>query len=91
MEKRSFGKLRLTRETLRNLTSEEMSKVVGGRTENCTTDTSQAFSVCWKCQPTGSCPGECGTLSCDGCNTGATQCEGGCEPSFNPPTCQATC
>ena len=80
MEKRSFGKLRLTRETLRNLTPDEMNRVVGGITQNCTTETSADHSVCERCQQTATC--DCGTmLSCDMCNTGATQCETGCDPT----------
>ncbi len=67
MQKR-FGKLQLSRETLKNLTNDEMSKVAGGRTEGdgCSYD----FSTCFRCQPTGSCPEECGTLTCDTCPSG---------------------
>lgn len=49
MEKRTFGKLELNRETLRNLTTEEMSQVVGGATEmGCGTGTAT-------CDCTGTC------------------------------------
>jgi hypothetical protein len=68
MEKRSFGKLQLTRETLKNLTTEQLDKVVGGRTEQCTTDTSAEYSVCWKCQDTPTCNTYDPTV-CDPCLT----------------------
>lgn len=55
MEKRKFGKLQLTRETLKNLTNEQLDKVAGGLTQLCTTNTSIDYSVCWKCPPTGAC------------------------------------
>ncbi len=67
MEKRKIGKLQLTRETLKNLTNEQMDKVAGGRTEYCTTDTSIGYSVCWKCQPSGVCEtydAGCDTMTC---------------------------
>lgn len=72
MEKRNFGKLQLSRETLKNLSTEEMSKIAGGRTEE--EGCSVWFSTCFRCQPTGSCPGECGTMTCDTCPTGMPTC-----------------
>jgi hypothetical protein len=80
MEKRSFGKLQLTRETLKNLTTEQLDKVVGGRTQLCTTETSIDYSVCWKCQDTPGCPDTYGT--CDTWTQGCysdTNCEACCE------------
>jgi hypothetical protein len=55
MEKRSFGKLQLTRETLKNLTTEQLDKVVGGRTEECTSTV--VLSECAKCHTPDGCPG----------------------------------
>ena len=50
MEKRTFGKLQLNRETLKNLAPDEMSKVVGG----CTTDTGTGCGSL-SCDCTGTC------------------------------------
>lgn len=65
MEKRKFGKLQLTRETLKNLTTEQLDKVAGGRTEDC--GSTLAFSECWKCQETWQCPSYGSTYCGDTC------------------------
>jgi len=55
MEKRTFGKLQLNRETLRNLTAEETGMVVGGCTADtmtgCGSVTCDCTGTCRLCEP----------------------------------------
>lgn len=80
MEKRSFGKLQLNRETLRNLTTGELERVVGGTDTQACPDTvangtcaGSGESFCYPCIESATCgctnfPGN------PGCNGSADYC-----------------
>ncbi len=77
MEKPVIRKLQLTRETLRNLTTEQMKMVVGG-TENHTLE-----SECDLCQQSATCG--CSGLCTGGCS--GNNCYSGMCGSANMSTC----
>jgi len=76
MKRRSLGKLRLNRETLRYLNTSKLGQVAGGRTgdpwEVCTG--TAVFSACNDCQDTATCPCTASGLPGGTCNGSADFC-----------------
>lgn len=84
MNKRSFGKLQLNRETLRNLNTGELQQVVGGigtQLEGCTDGcygNSNASDCRFACPQTASC--DCTSIGSDTCQSGI-DCSAFCNPT----------